>query len=169
MRRLCILITFDAPGLPPGVDQEHGGLPGTALGDAVLRAPQRHTVPRISVIPRKAYGGAWHVMTPVHRGRPDLMPADQRGSRVMGADGASNVIFRLIAVEPMTSCEASARSSSGSMSELRCNLHYAAEQYRRCVIDPTETRVRYPSSGPRRCQAMGTPHLLSRKHGNLPQ
>ena len=72
-----IVTLLDVPGFLPGVDQEHGGI--IRHGAKLLYAYCNATVPRISLILRKAYGGAYIVMdSPVHRCRPDLRLADQR-------------------------------------------------------------------------------------------
>ncbi|MEX0945824.1 MAG: acyl-CoA carboxylase subunit beta, partial [Acidimicrobiia bacterium] len=87
------LITFvDVPGFMPGVDQEHGGI--IRHGAKLLYAYCEATVPRVTVIVRKAYGGAYLVMNA--RGiRADLVFAWPSAEiAVMGAQGAVNVIFR---------------------------------------------------------------------------
>jgi len=87
------LVTFvDVPGFLPGVDQEHGGI--IRHGAKLLYAFCEATVPRVTVITRKAYGGAYLVMNA--RGiRADLVYAWPSAEiAVMGAQGAVNVIFR---------------------------------------------------------------------------
>ena len=72
-----LVTLLDVPGFLPGVDQEHGGI--IRHGAKLLYAYCNATVPRISLILRKAYGGAYIVMdSPVHRRRPHLRLADQR-------------------------------------------------------------------------------------------
>ena len=87
------IVTFvDVPGFLPGVDQEHGGI--IRHGAKLLYAYCEATVPRMSVIVRKAYGGAYLVMNA--RGiRADMVFAWPSAEiAVMGAQGAVNVIFR---------------------------------------------------------------------------
>jgi acetyl-CoA carboxylase carboxyltransferase component len=87
------LVTFvDVPGFLPGVDQEHNGI--IRHGAKLLYAYSEATVPRVTVITRKAYGGAYVVMN--SRGiRADLVYAWPSAEiAVMGAQGAVNVIFR---------------------------------------------------------------------------
>lgn len=87
------LVSFvDVPGFLPGVDQEHGGI--IRHGAKLLYAYSEATVPRITVITRKAYGGAYVVMN--SRGiRADLVYAWPSAEiAVMGAQGAVNIIFR---------------------------------------------------------------------------
>src|SRR6202008_77331 len=87
------LITFvDVPGFLPGVDQEHGGI--IRHGAKLLFAYCEATVPKLTVITRKAYGGAYDVMSSKHvRGDINLAwPTAEIA--VMGVEGAVNIIFR---------------------------------------------------------------------------
>jgi len=87
------LITFeDVPGFLPGIDQEHGGI--IVDGAKLLYAFAESTVPKVTIITRKAYGGAFDVMASKHiRGDINLAyPAAEIA--VMGPDGAVNIIFR---------------------------------------------------------------------------
>ncbi len=87
------LVTFvDVPGFLPGVGQEHGGI--IRHGAKLLYAYCEATVPKLTVITRKAYGGAYDVMSSKHiRGDINLAwPTAEIA--VMGADGAVNIIFR---------------------------------------------------------------------------
>ena len=88
------LVTFvDVPGFLPGVDQEHGGI--IRHGAKLLYAYCEATVPRISVITRKAYGGAYVVMDSKSHRLPTCRFAWPTAEiAVMGAEGAVNVIFR---------------------------------------------------------------------------
>jgi len=87
------LITFvDVPGFMPGVDQEHGGI--ILHGAKLLYAYCEATVPKLTVITRKAYGGAYDVMSSKHI-RGDYNVSWPTGEiAVMGPDGAVNIIFR---------------------------------------------------------------------------
>jgi propionyl-CoA carboxylase beta chain len=87
------LVTFeDVPGFLPGVDQEHGGI--IMSGAKLLYAYCEATVPRITIITRKAYGGAYTVMSSKHI-RGDISLAYPTAEiAVMGPDGAVNIIFR---------------------------------------------------------------------------
>jgi propionyl-CoA carboxylase beta chain len=87
------LLTFeDVPGFLPGVDQEHGGI--IASGAKLLYAYCESTVPKVTIITRKAYGGAFDVMASKHiRGDINLaFPTAEIA--VMGPEGAVNIIFR---------------------------------------------------------------------------
>ena len=87
------LLTFvDVPGFLPGVSQEHGGI--IRHGAKLLYAYAEATVPKITVITRKAYGGAYDVMSSKHiRGDINLAWPTARIA-VMGVEGAVNIIFR---------------------------------------------------------------------------
>ncbi len=87
------LVTFvDVPGFLPGVDQEYGGI--ITHGAKLLYAFCEATVPKITVITRKAYGGAYVVMSSKHI-RADVNFAYPTAEiAVMGPDGAVNIIFR---------------------------------------------------------------------------
>ena len=87
------IITFeDVPGFMPGVDQEHGGI--INHGAKLLYAFCEATVPKLTVITRKAYGGAYDVMSSKHI-RGDYNVAWPTAEiAVMGPDGAVNIIFR---------------------------------------------------------------------------
>jgi propionyl-CoA carboxylase beta chain len=87
------IITFvDSPGYMPGVHQEHGGI--IRHGAKIVYAYSEATVPKITVIPRKAYGGAYVVMGSKYI-RTDLVFAwPTTEIAVMGAEGATNILYR---------------------------------------------------------------------------
>jgi propionyl-CoA carboxylase beta chain len=159
------LVTFvDVPGFLPGVDQEHGGI--IRHGAKLLYAYCEATVPRVSVITRKAYGGAYLVMNA--RGvRADLVYAWPSAEiAVMGAQGAVNVIFRRDLAE--------AEDPEGRRSELiadyerRFNNPYRAAELGLVdeVIEPRETRVKLIRALDMLRSKRET--LTARKHGNIP-
>lgn len=87
------LITFvDVPGFLPGVNQEHGGI--IRHGSKVIFAYCEATVPKITVITRKAYGGAYDVMSSKHHGGDINYAYPTAEIAVMGPEGAVNIIFR---------------------------------------------------------------------------
>ena len=105
------LVTFvDVPGFLPGVTQEHGGI--IRHGAKLLYAYCEATVPKVTVITRKAYGGAYDVMASKHvRGDVNLAwPTAEIA--VMGAEGAVNIIYPRRARRPPTTRPRSARGSS---------------------------------------------------------
>ncbi|WP_457659309.1 acyl-CoA carboxylase epsilon subunit [Streptomyces anulatus] len=87
-----IITLLDVPGFLPGVDQEHGGI--IRHGAKLLYAYCNATVPRISLILRKAYGGAYIVMDSQSIGADLTYAWPTNEIAVMGAEGAANVIFR---------------------------------------------------------------------------
>lgn len=160
------LVTFvDVPGFLPGVDQEHGGI--IRHGAKLLYAYCEATVPRLTVITRKAYGGAYLVMNA--RGiRADLVFAWPSAEiAVMGAQGAVNIIHRRDLAE--------ADDPDGRRQELvddyekRFNNPYVASELGLVdeVIEPRETRVKLI----RALQVLRTKReaLPPKKHGNGPQ
>ncbi|WP_316315912.1 carboxyl transferase domain-containing protein, partial [Clavibacter michiganensis] len=87
-----IITLLDVPGFLPGVDQEHNGV--IRHGAKLLYAYCNATVPRISLVLRKAYGGAYIVMDSRSIGADIALAWPTNEIAVMGADGAANVIFR---------------------------------------------------------------------------
>jgi propionyl-CoA carboxylase beta chain len=87
------LVTFvDVPGFLPGVGQEHGGI--IKHGAKIIYAYCEATVPKITVVTRKAYGGAYDVMSSKHHGGDINYAYPTAEIAVMGPEGAVNIIFR---------------------------------------------------------------------------
>ena len=87
------LVTFtDTPGYLPGVDQEHGGI--IRHGAKLLYAYSEATVPKLTIITRKAYGGAYIAMCSRHLGADQVFAWPTAEIAVMGPDGAANIIFK---------------------------------------------------------------------------
>jgi propionyl-CoA carboxylase beta subunit len=159
------LLTFvDVPGFLPGVTQEHGGI--IRHGAKLLYAYAEATVPKVTVITRKAYGGAYDVMSSKHiRGDVNLAWPSARIA-VMGVEGAVNIIFRdelAGAADPDLE-----RQRLTSEYERRfANPYIAASRgYVDDVIVPSDTRPRVIAAldmleGKRQSN-------LPRKHGNIP-
>ena len=159
------IITFvDVPGFLPGVDQEHGGI--IRHGAKLLYAYCEATIPRLTVIVRKAYGGAYLVMNA--RGiRADMVFAWPSAEiAVMGAQGAVNVIFRRDIQEAAS--EEDKRSELIMDYEEKFNNPYRAAELGLVdeVIEPGETRVKLI----RALEMLRTKreHLPQKKHGNIP-
>jgi propionyl-CoA carboxylase beta chain len=159
------LVTFvDVPGFLPGVDQEHGGI--IRHGAKLLYAYAEATVPKLTVITRKAYGGAYDVMSSKHiRGDMNLAwPTAEIA--VMGAEGAVSIINRdEIAAADDADAER-ARLVAAYRVEFANPYIAAARGYIDDVIRPSETR-------PRLIRALGV--LADKrdtnprnKHGNIP-
>ncbi len=159
------LVTFvDVPGFLPGVDQEHGGI--IRHGAKLLYAFSEATVPRVTVITRKAYGGAYVVMN--SRGiRADVVYAWPSAEiAVMGAQGAVNVIFRR-EIEKAPDPDAR-RDELIEDYEGRFNNPYRAAELGLVdeVIEPSQTRIKLI----RVLEMLRTKResLPPKKHGNIP-
>jgi acetyl-CoA carboxylase carboxyltransferase component len=161
------LLTFvDVPGFLPGTAQEHGGI--IRHGAKLLYAYAEATVPMLTVILRKAYGGAYDVMCSKHLGGDLNLAWPTAEIAVMGADGAVNILFRR-ELESGTA-EEQAKTRDRLTAEYRAeflNPYLAAERgYIDDVIDPAETRARLVSAlsllSSKRDDRPG------RKHGNIP-
>jgi acetyl-CoA carboxylase carboxyltransferase component len=159
------LVTLvDVPGFLPGTDQEHRGI--IRHGAKLLYAYCNATVPRIQVILRKAYGGAYIVMDSLSIGADLSFAWPINEIAVMGADGAANVIFRK---EIAAASDPPARRIE-LVEEYRDQLlhpYYAAERgLIDDVIDPRLTRAMLSRSlAMLRTKQVPLPH---RKHGNPP-
>jgi len=159
------IVTFvDVPGFLPGTSQEYGGI--IRHGAKLLFAFAEATVPKLTVITRKAYGGAYDVMSSKHI-RGDLNFAYPTAEvAVMGPEGAVNIIFRneiLKATEP-----AAARSRFvDDYRETFANPFQVAELgYIDEVIHPEQTRARLIAG--LRMLASKRDKNPPKKHGNLP-
>jgi propionyl-CoA carboxylase beta chain len=159
------LVVFeDVPGFLPGVDQEHGGI--IRNGAKLLYAFAEATVPKVTVITRKAYGGAYDVMNSKHiRGDMNLAwPIAEIA--VMGPKGAVEVLFRKEIAES-DDPEAATDARIEEYRETFANPYIAAARgFVDDVIDPRETRPRLISALDmlRNKRDQNPP----RKHGNIP-
>ncbi|MFH9010781.1 acyl-CoA carboxylase subunit beta [Streptomyces sp. NPDC017943] len=160
------LVTLvDVPGFLPGVGQEHGGI--IRHGAKLLYAYCNATVPRVSLILRKAYGGAYIVMDSQSIGADLTYAWPTNEIAVMGAEGAANVIFRRRIAEADDPEAVRQKVVKEYKSELM-HPYYAAERgLVDDVIDPAETRgVLVGALAMLRAKHADLP---SRKHGNPPQ
>jgi len=159
------LVTFcDTPGYMPGVAQEHGGI--IRHGAKMLYAYAEATVPKVAVITRKAYGGAYIVMSSKHlRGDINLAwPSAEIA--VMGPEGAVNIVFRrdLKAAEDV---EARRAELVQEYRDKFANPYVAAGRgYLDAVIAPHETRPRVIAA--LRMLENKRDSLPPKKHGNIP-
>jgi len=159
------LVTFvDVPGFLPGVAQEHGGI--IRNGAKLLYAWCEATVPRLTVITRKAYGGAYDVMNSKHI-RGDMNFAWPTAEiAVMGADGAVNIIFRK-EIASADDPEAERLRLVEEYKERFCSPFVAAERgFIDDVIRPSQTRMRLIRS--LRALANKRDSNPPKKHGNMP-
>jgi acetyl-CoA carboxylase carboxyltransferase component len=161
------LLTFvDVPGFLPGTAQEHGGI--IRHGAKLLYAYAEATVPLLTVILRKAYGGAYDVMCSKHLGGDLNLAWPTAEIAVMGADGAVNILYRreLERAEGPEREALRARLTSDYAKEF-LNPYLAAERgYIDDVVDPTETRARLVAG--LKMLASKRDDRPARKHGNIP-
>ncbi len=159
------LLTFvDVPGFLPGVDQEYGGI--IRHGAKLLYAYCEATVPRIQVITRKAYGGAYVVMDSKSVGSDLSFAWPSAELAVMGPQGAVEITKR---AEIAAAADSVARKAElvDEYTERFANPYIAAERgYIDDVIDPSETRRKVVAGFA--LLATKREELPRRKHGNVP-
>jgi propionyl-CoA carboxylase beta chain len=159
------LITFeDVPGFLPGVNQEHGGI--IVHGAKLLYAFAEATVPKITVITRKAYGGAYCVMASKHI-RADVNYAWPTAEiAVMGPEGAVDIVYK----RELDKAGDRTAARQGKIDEFRekySNPYVAAERgYIDAVIQPRETRKKLIQA----LEMLQTKRDKNppKKHGNIP-
>ncbi|MFO8172846.1 MAG: acyl-CoA carboxylase subunit beta [Longimicrobiales bacterium] len=159
-----LLILEDVPGFLPGVGQEHGGI--IRHGAKLLYALSEATVPKVTVITRKAYGGAYDVMNSKHiRGDVNLgWPTAEIA--VMGPKGAVEILFR----KEIAAAEDPEAATEEKMAEYRERFAHpyiaAARGYLDDIIDPRDTRPRLISA----LQMLENKRDENplKKHGNIP-
>ncbi|MBW5481638.1 acyl-CoA carboxylase subunit beta [Streptomyces bambusae] len=159
------LVTLvDVPGFLPGVGQEHGGI--IRHGAKLLYAYCNATVPRVQVILRKAYGGAYIVMDSRSIGTDVSLAWPANEIAVMGAEGAANVVFR----RQIAQADDPEAVRQQLVKEYKAELmhpYYAAERgLVDDVIDPADTRSALIGA----LEMLRTKHAVTpaRKHGNPP-
>ncbi|MBV9208874.1 MAG: acyl-CoA carboxylase subunit beta [Actinobacteria bacterium] len=159
-----ILTFVDVPGFLPGVDQEWAGI--IRRGAKLIYAYAEATVPKVTVITRKAYGGAYDVMGSKHLGGDINLAWPTAQIAVMGAQGAVNILYRrelAAAADP----DAVRAERITEYEDTLANPYIAAERgYVDAVIRPAETRLAVT-------RALRTLHtkrqtLPPKKHGNIP-
>lgn len=161
------LVTFvDVPGFLPGTAQELGGI--IRHGAKLLYAFAEATVPKMTVILRKAYGGAYDVMCSKHIGGDLNLAWPMAEIAVMGAEGAVNILFhREIGQAPEGERAAVRERLTKEYRTEFLNPYLAAERgYLDDVIDPAETRARLLAG--LRLLRSKREERPAKKHGNLP-
>ena len=159
------LVTFvDVPGFLPGTAQEHGGI--IRNGAKLLYAFAEATVPKLTVITRKAYGGAYDVMASKHIRADYNVAWPSAEIAVMGPEGAVNVIYR-DELERAKDPDERRRQLVAQYVERFANPYVAAARgYVDDVIEPRETRRRLIAA--LRSLAGKRDTNPRRKHGNIP-
>jgi propionyl-CoA carboxylase beta chain len=162
-----VLTFVDVPGFLPGTDQEWGGI--IRHGAKLIYAYAEATVPKITVITRKAYGGAYDVMGSKHLGGDVNLAWPTAQIAVMGAQGAVNILYRreLAAAGSPEQQAAVRKARVTEYEDTLANPFVAADRgYVDAVIRPAETR----SQVVRALRTLRTKRqtLPPRKHGNIP-
>jgi propionyl-CoA carboxylase beta chain len=162
-----ILTFVDVPGFLPGISQEWRGI--IRRGAKLIYAYAEATVPKVTVITRKAYGGAYDVMGSKHLGADVNLAWPTAQIAVIGAQGAVNILYRReLAAAGTPEEEATQRASYiDEYEDTLANPYIAAERgYVDNVIPPSETR----SQVVRALRALRTKRqtLPPKKHGNIP-
>ena len=159
------IVTFvDVPGFLPGVDQEYGGI--IRHGAKLLYAYCEATVPRIQVITRKAYGGAYVVMNSKSIGADLAYAWPSAELAVMGPQGAVEIVYRR---ELQQAADPTTRRAQlvAEYTEKYANPYVAAERgFVDDVIDPAETRIKLVEG--LRVLRTKRDEVPQRKHGNIP-
>ena len=159
-----LLVFEDVPGFLPGTDQEWNAI--ITNGAKLLFAFSEATVPRITVITRKAYGGAYDVMNSKHIGADMNYAWPSAEIAVMGAKGAAEIIFKKEISEAKDS-EAAWKEKENEYNQLFANPYKAAEHgYIDEVIRPDETRTKLIAAF--RMLENKAVKLPRKKHGNIP-
>ncbi len=159
------LVTLvDVPGFLPGTDQEKGGI--IRHGSKLLYAFCEATVPRFTVITRKAYGGAYDVMNSKHIGADLNLAWPQAEIAVMGAGGACNIIFRK-QIKQSSDPDSTRQKLTEDYAEKFATPYEAAKRgYLDAVIYPEETRsYLIQALESNQSKRVSKP---KRKHGNIP-
>jgi propionyl-CoA carboxylase beta chain len=159
-----ILTLVDVPGFLPGIDQEHNGI--IRHGSKLLYAYCEATVPKLTIIIRKAYGGAYDVLGSKHIRADANFAWPSAEIAVMGPEGAINIIFRDELAKSGDPAE-KRKELVKSYREKFANPYVAAERgYLDDVIEPSDTRdvlINYLESLKTKREARPP-----RKHGNIP-
>tara|TARA_B100000508_G_C11461556_1_gene279491 strand:+ start:1451 stop:2995 length:1545 start_codon:yes stop_codon:yes gene_type:complete len=159
-----LLVFEDVPGFLPGTDQEWNGI--ITNGAKLLYAFSEATVPRITVITRKAYGGAYDVMNSKHIGADMNYAWPSAEIAVMGAKGAAEIIFRK-EIKEAENPEEKWKEKEAEYAELFANPYNAAARgYIDEVIEPSQTRAKLIRAFSMLKNKVD--NLPKKKHGNIP-
>jgi propionyl-CoA carboxylase beta chain len=159
-----LLVFEDVPGFLPGTDQEWNAI--ITNGAKLLFAFSEATVPRITVITRKAYGGAYDVMNSKHIGADMNFAWPTAEIAVMGAKGAAEIIFKR-EINAAHNKEAKWQEMEQTYSDIFANPYRAAERgFIDEVIEPSETRIKLIHAFKMlENKVVNNPR---KKHGNIP-
>ncbi len=156
-----LLTMVDTPGYLPGVDQEHAGV--IRHGAKLLYAYSEATVPKLTLIMRKAYGGAYIAMCSRHLGADFVTSWPSGEIAVMGPEGAANIIFRKDIAEA-DDPDACRQEKIDEYEDKFSNPYVAASKgYIDTIIRSSQTRDTLLS-----VLELAVPDKVGRKHGNIP-
>ena len=159
-----ILNLVDVPGFLPGTNQEYGGI--IRHGAKMLYAYSEATVPKVTLIVRKAYGGAYLAMCSKDLGADMVFAWPSAEIAVMGPDGAANIIFK----KDIEGAEDPVQTRAEKIQEYKDKFatpYIAAKRgYVDSVIEPSESRPRLANAF--EMLASKRESRPSKKHGNLP-
>lgn len=159
-----LLVLEDVPGFLPGTDQEWRGI--ITHGAKLLYAFSEATIPRITVITRKAYGGAYDVMNSKHIGADMNYAWPSAEIAVMGAKGAAEIIFKK-EIKEADDKKAKWEEKEKEYAALFANPYNAAARgYVDEVIEPAKTREKLIKAF--KMLENKVAHLPKKKHGNIP-
>ena len=159
-----LLVLVDVPGFLPGTDQEWNAI--ITNGSKLLYALSEATVPRITVITRKAYGGAYDVMNSKHIGADMNYAWPSAEIAVMGAKGAAEIIFKHD-IKSASNPEETWNEKEAEYAEMFANPYNAAARgYVDEVIDPSKTRKKLIRAFKMLENKVDV--LPKKKHGNIP-
>jgi acetyl-CoA carboxylase carboxyltransferase component len=159
-----IVSLVDVPGFLPGVEQEHGGI--IRHGAKILYAIAEATVPKIAVILRKAYGGAYIAMSSKALGYDRVIALPTGEVAVMGAEGAANIIYRK-EIEAAENPEAARQEKIDEYKEIAMNPFVAAGYgFVDDVIEPDYARIELIRS--MEMNVTKREERPKKKHGNIP-
>jgi propionyl-CoA carboxylase beta chain len=159
-----LLVLVDVPGFLPGTDQEWNGI--IVHGAKLLYALSEATVPKVTVITRKAYGGAYDVMNSKHIGADMNFAWPNAEIAVMGAKGASEIIFKKEISEALDPA-AKLLEKENEYAQLFANPYTAAQRgFIDEVILPKDTRRKLLKAFS--MLENKEVDLPKRKHGNIP-
>lgn len=159
-----LLTLMDVPGFLPGTHQEYGGI--IRHGAKMLFAYSEATVPKVTVITRKAYGGSYIAMCNKELGADVVLAWPTAEIAVMGPDGAANIIFKKEIAEAEDQNEKRKEKIEEYRNTVANPYTAAARGYVDAVIEPAETRKRIVSS----FDMLTGKRVLrpEKKHGNIP-
>ena len=159
-----LLSIVDVPGYLPGVNQEHSGI--IRHGAKLLWVYSEATVPKLTLVTRKNYGGSYIAMSSRHLGADMVFAWPTAEIAVMGAKGAANIIYRK-EINSATDPNAKRQECIDEYEDLFNNPFVAASRgYIDAIIEPKETRMRLIDA----LEILSTKSesLPPKKHGNIP-